>query len=522
MALPPQHITIKRRRDDEPVDTLCKCLMLQSHIASRFLNFWSDIQQKRQRADYLWCRVDSGETSTKGIISLPNPLPPSTSLGAPRNDDARARVPEVRATSPIKDKANERCSSPGPPPYQEKHAHNIILEPHAKTVAHEPSPLSSVVQTGLKRRHSSKHLFRHRTFHLSSKLASSSTPVAPLSGTPNLKRHRKDLAVFMERTKRVLQAQDTLRRTTIVNTRLAQIGDDTQKGDDHEPGSRQLPSAINEEARIGSSIKPADTVFNPSTRAQDFKKSSGGSDLDASIAEQLHQIAHHQSLISTHSPGARLHEPQPKIKPKPPKPRAQKKQIESADSSGEDVADIMIGLENEDDFVYDTYVRSSGQLAGIPTDISGQYNGESHHVDSNRIGILIIPEQDQALWEKFGEEEESDRDWNSEEEDENGTCLPRRGAMYDLPEVANETKRRTFMAMTIRKTKSILMTSLAWALTTIDTVLQTTKNLMKLRRGRMKRVRHNIHGNAVVGGFACRILRTTKIGIIESKTYHDK
>lgn len=519
MALPPQHITIKRRRDDEPVDTLCKCLMLQSHIASRFLNPWSDIQQKRQRADYLWCRVDSGEISTKGIISLPNPLPPSTSLGAPRNDDARARVPEVRATSPSKNEANERYSSPDPSLYQEKHAHNIILKPH------EPSPPSSVIETGLKRRHSSMHLFRPRTFHLSSKLASSSTPVAPLSGTPNLKRHRKDLAVFMERTKRVPQAQDTLRRTTIVNTRLAQIGDgdDTQRGDDHEPGSRQLPSAIiNEEARIGSSIKLADAVFNPSTRAQDFKKSSGGSDVDASIAEQVHQIAPHQSLISTHSPGALSHEPQPKIKPKPPKPRAQKKQIKSADSSGEDVADIMTGPENEDDFVYDTYVRSSGQLAGIPPDISGPYNGESHHVDSNRIGILIIPEQDQAVWEKFGEEEESDKDWNSEEEDENGTCLPRRGAMHDLPEVANETKRRTFMAMTIRKTKSILMTSLAWALTTIDTVLQTTKNLMKLRRGRMKRVRHNIHGNAVVGGFACRILRTTKIGIIESRRYHDK
>lgn len=34
MALPPQHITVKRRRDDEPVDTLCKCLMLQSYIAN--------------------------------------------------------------------------------------------------------------------------------------------------------------------------------------------------------------------------------------------------------------------------------------------------------------------------------------------------------------------------------------------------------------------------------------------------------------------------------------------------------
>lgn len=57
---------------------------------------------------------------------------------------------------------------------------------------------------------------------------------------------------------------------------------------------------------------------------------------------------------------------------------------------------------------------------------------------------------------------------------------------------------------------------------TIDTVLQTMKNLMKLRDGRMKRVRHNTHGNAMVGGFACRILPTTKIGIIESKISNEK
>ena len=73
------------------------------------------------------------------------------------------------------------------------------------------------------------------------------------------------------------------------------------------------------------------------------------------------------------------------------------------------------------------------------------------------------------------------------------------------------------MATTTPKTKSILMTSLTWALTTIETVLQTTKSLMRERSGRMKRVRHNIHGNAVAGGFACRILPPTEVGIIESK-----
>lgn len=520
MALPPEHITIKRRRDDEPVDTLCECSMLRSHIASRLLSLWSDIQQKRQRLPFQWCRVDSRETSTKGITSSAQPLAPSTSRGALRHDDARACVPTVQATSPSEDEINEHYSSPRPLPCHQKDVHNAILEAQVKTVVPEPSSPSSVVQSGLKRRHSSKHLFRPRTFLFSSRLAYSSSPVAPVRGNPKLKRHRKDLAVFVERTKRAPQTQDTLRRTTTANIRLAQIGGDTQKDDHHGSGSRKIPisDVIDKGGRSDSSIKLADGVVNPSTG---FKESLGGGDLDTMVAEQLHQIASSQSFISTQSPGTMSYDPQPKIKPKPPKPRPQGKQMKSVDSGGDDVADGMVSPENEDEFVYDTYVRSSGQQGGIPTDVLEPYHDETNHIDTSKIGILIIPEHDQAVWETFGEEEESDKDWNSEEEDENGTCLPRRGTTHELCEVANETKLRTFMAMTIRKTKSILMTSLAWAPTTIDTVLQRTKNLMKLRDGRMKRERHNTHGNAVVGGFACRILSTTKIVIIESQIYND-
>lgn len=521
MALPPEHITIKRRRDDEPVDTLCKSFMLRAHIMDRLLISWSDIQQKRQRPDYHWCRVDNCEIPTNSIALLSEPLSPSTRLGVPRHADAMTRVSVVRATSPSRDEPSQRYSSPRPLPYHQKDVDNAILKPPFKTMAPEPSPPSSV-QSSLKRRHSSNHLFRPRTFHLSSSLASSSTPVATIRGTPELKRHQKDLAVFMERTKRDPQAQDTLRSTTITITRLAQIEKDDQKGD-HKYQSREIPitSVIEMEGRIDSSIKVADTVINLSTRAPDFKTSSGGGDFDAKITEQQHQIASYQSSISKQIPGAMSSNSQLKIKPKLPKPRPQKKQIESADSSGDGSAEGMIYPDIDDDFVYDTYVRSFRRLAGIPTDHSELYNDESD-VDSSKIGILIIPERDQAVWEAFGEEEKSDKDWNSEEEDENGTYLPSRGTVQELREVANEIKLRNFMVTTIRKTKSILMMSLAWALMTIDTVLQTMKNLMKLRDGRMKRVRHNTHGNAMVGGFACRILPTTKIGIIESKISNEK
>ena len=524
MAMPPEHITIKRRRDDEPVDTLCKCLIMRPRTASRLLNSWSDIQQKRQRPDYRWCRVDSRETSTIGITSLLQPLSPAKSVAARPPYDARASVPVVRATSPSIDETNELDSSTRPLPSHQKHVRDAKPKSQVKTASPNPSLSSSVVHSGLKRRHSSKHLFRPRTFHLSSSLASSSTPVTSISGTLKLKKHRKNLAVFMERTKRVLQDQDTLRRTTIANSRLAQTGDETQPGDDLASGSRGflITSSIDKEGRIDGSIKLAETVVNPSTRALDFNRPSGEGDLDAKIAEQLHQIVSHQSLMSIQHPGAMCYEPQPKIKPKPPKPRPMVKNLESGGSGGDDFADGLISPENEEDFVYDTYVRSLGQPAGIATDIPAPYDDEPNLVDNSKIGILVIPEHDQAMWETFGEEEESDKDWNSEEEDENGMCLARSDAIHELREVANGTKPRTFMAMTIRKTKSILMMSLAWALTTIGTVPQTTKNLTRLREGRMKMVRNKTHGNAAAGGFACRILPTTKIRIIESKIYNDR
>lgn len=52
------------------------------------------------------------------------------------------------------------------------------------------------------------------------------------------------------------------------------------------------------------------------------------------------------------------------------------------------------------------------------------------------------------------------------------------------------------MAMTIQRTKLILMTSLTWELTIIGSVLQTRRNLIKiLTSGLMRKMRP--HGNAM-------------------------
>lgn len=72
-------------------------------------------------------------------------------------------------------------------------------------------------------------------------------------------------------------------------------------------------------------------------------------------------------------------------------------------------------------------------------------------------------------------------------------CL---GTRFKFLKVANDFKPRISMAMTIQRTKLILMTSLIWELTIIGIVVQMRRNLMKMSTsGLMRRMR--LHGNTM-------------------------
>ena len=82
----------------------------------------------------------------------------------------------------------------------------------------------------------------------------------------------------------------------------------------------------------------------------------------------------------------------------------------------------MIDNDNEDDdYVYDTYVRSISLQAGASVEVSEGNVASFRNTNHGKVGILIVAEEDQEEWETFAEiDQESDKDWNSEEEDENG------------------------------------------------------------------------------------------------------
>lgn len=73
----------------------------------------------------------------------------------------------------------------------------------------------------------------------------------------------------------------------------------------------------------------------------------------------------------------------------------------------------MLDEADDEDYVYDTYMRYSEPQAAISMDTTAPGTGA--------IGFLVITDEDQDLWEVFGEDEDdSEQDWDSEQDDENG------------------------------------------------------------------------------------------------------
>ena len=90
-------------------------------------------------------------------------------------------------------------------------------------------------------------------------------------------------------------------------------------------------------------------------------------------------------------------------------------------------------VEMEDEhgaYVYDTYV-----LAGIPSGGAGEprLNG---HGQPGDIGYVIITDEDHDIWEHYIEDEPSDKDWDTDEDDENAEGYY--GADYPEDELASD------------------------------------------------------------------------------------
>ena len=234
---------------------------------------------------------------------------------------------------------------------------------------------------------------------------------------------KDDLAIFVEKREGATQSRHASRDVA------AKLGDSSRQDIDSgqsatdSVSSREQPGVTEEERKWratdwGRSVEPgihAKTTTETARTIDPFKKW----DIESpELAEQLQQIAVDEMLSeeARAAPGnghIRL-----RSQPKPPKPRQAKTQ--GAMDTGEiDVAMTDSNdLEDDSMYVVDTYVRSIAQP--ISTEDSDFRVDSLRGLNQGSVGILVIDEDEEKLWETYGEIQESDPEWNSEEEDENG------------------------------------------------------------------------------------------------------
>lgn len=280
-----------------------------------------------------------------------------------------------------------------------------------------------------------------RKFHLVNNSSSISSPLLnpkTLAQT-HRKSRRKALAVFVERIENGRKAnKGTGDRSGPGSDGLGNIDGVGKEDISQVARPRKLPNATAAERKWraetwGNRPSKADEVDgNVRRTAQNIHEPSSRWDYGSTkLAEQLQEVAL-EEMRASEERGKRLSDGggKLKVKPKPPKPRQSRTEELVEDGSGDD-DDLMtdtVYLDDEGDYVLDTYVRSTS--AAEPFAIAEPAESEPDHdplrsIDHSNIGILVIEnEEEEALWEAFAEDQESDPEWNSEEEDENGLFEP--------------------------------------------------------------------------------------------------
>lgn len=223
--------------------------------------------------------------------------------------------------------------------------------------------------------------------------------------------------MFVEKSMLAHSARDTLPKFQEASKDTAY----TKGSGNHNAGSTYCPRIASRARQSEVKSSGADVTHSTPSLPKKANKNLGEySQNSIMLAWQLQELAIKESLRSTLDLRGSPPQLQPKIKLKSPRPRPKEIHIKSIDSGGDQVMDDVIEIESEEAFVYDTYVRSSGHVVSQPKDITEPMISEAGNIENNRIGILVIEDADQEIWETFAEEEESDNEWNSDEEDENG------------------------------------------------------------------------------------------------------
>lgn len=235
-----------------------------------------------------------------------------------------------------------------------------------------------------------------------------------MHGVKKSRRRRHDWAVFEEKIKVAIDPR-AVKAETQTGTDLLGQGTGVPGGVERKHPNLRVQPAVSS----GGAIPTTEYLPEAPDRDETIPRPQQIDEVTDCLSQATLQAKQAQQIIDSQM------QPQLKFQPKPPKPRCKENRLSATGLSPTEVLPDAQNSESQDDFVYDTYLRTKQQP------IVGHHHPDhpmniDHQLESladGKVGILVIAEQDEAVWEKFAEDEESDnnKDWNSEDEDENGT-----------------------------------------------------------------------------------------------------
>ncbi len=401
----------------------CVSIIVSRSHASWFLLRSLDcvvIQQKKQRPSGFW-KLEDNENDT------PQYAIPTTSLSAVKEIQTTTaafdvlKVPAVRTTLPNEDIKERQDAIP-------RSSENIKPRSDASATVEKRQLPSKSTQTKQSRQDTHDiltSLLKARKFHLVKNPLCTPSPfsVPKTIAQKHRNKRKKDLAIFAERleiTNKAKNAGDVSIHNS-GETREVDHGNKEDISQLEQPRKRPNATAAERKWRTENwAITPKPDEENKGTAESINEPSSQWNYGSTRLAEQLQAVALEEIRASEQgakrlSLGGRL-----KVKPKPPKPRQPRTEDLPVDGRENDVMTDAINLSDDGDYVLDTYVRSSAQPFEV-SGLSAPRHDSLHGIDHGKIGILVIEdEEEEALWEAFAEDQDSDLEWNSEEEDENG------------------------------------------------------------------------------------------------------
>ncbi|KAF7175367.1 hypothetical protein CNMCM7691_007958 [Aspergillus felis] len=468
MALPPEQINIKRRREEEPVDTL----YIQSELH----------QTKRRFTDFVFQRVqvsgndrDSGSSSPASLAAPSRPLltPRSVSSsafpalsGAARPSGPRAgvgagagaTVPLVRATSPGAEFREEQRLATVRKAAEEK-LHRAL---HSSSAVAGADLVGSTAVDGA--RESSASSGRESPVSASPRsvrrfqISRSNTPVNVLrSAGGGVQKRRADgaVAVLVEKLRRTPHS----RQASLVADAAAQAA--AAEGEvrgvsvpepEQEPARPRKRPVVNQAERKWreerkTAISAAKEHISQVLEKEAHARKSNWEDESERLAREFEQIALElEGGMETQPSGqqpvaqttARPVIPKPPLKYQPRTPnkiRATTARERSVPAIPDVQPPVEATVQEEDDsdgeYVYDTYIRRplpEGTLLTNPlTDLETSHEKwfQQNGIDTARqdIGVIVITQEDEEYWEHFAEDDE-DEEWDSEDADSNAENNP--------------------------------------------------------------------------------------------------